>query len=138
MSTNYKLLHDGMGFPRYSVVPEAFFRPNQISRHLELGSIAETTEAVTVDFVPAADVSTMDDDELAKENAKLKQALGEAPQTIAKLKARVAELEKETGELRNANAKGSADLAAAQAIITEQEVALRELRDRTPPAPPAK
>ncbi len=137
MATNFKLLHNGMGFPRYSVVPPEFFRPNQIPRHLELGSIAETSEAVTVDFVAAADVSTMDDDELAKENAKLKEALGDAPQMVAKLKARVAELEAENDRLQVANAKGSADLNAAQAIIAEQELALREINDRKPPAPPA-
>lgn len=136
MATNFKLLHDGMGYPRYSVVPAAYFQPNQIGRHLELGSIQETTEPVNVDFVAAADVREMDDDELAAENAKLKQALADTPGVVATLKARVKELEETNATLAAANGKGTADLNAAQAIIAEQEAALRELRDRKPPAPP--
>ena len=136
MATNFKLLHDGMGYPRYSVVPAADSQPNPIGRHLELGSIQETTEPVNVDFVAAADVREMDDDELAAENAKLKQALADTPGIVATLKARVAEIESENSKLKAANAKGTADFAAAQAIIAEQEAALRDLRDRNPPAPP--
>lgn len=133
---NLKVMHHGMGYPVGAVLPPAAW--GDPTRHLELGALAETAEPPTVDpaDLPTADVSRLDDDELAAENARLKAMLAEMPKAHATLKADYQELLAE----RTALAEQVEELTAERDLYKEaaahKEHAARQ-RELDNPAPAA-
>ena len=114
---NFRVCHEGMGYPVGTVLPPHAF-PERPARHIELGALAVTTEPASVDFVPTANVESMPDDELAAENAALRQKLGDLPGENAALRKRADNAE-----------KAIADAAAEVELLKEELAAVKAERD---------
>lgn len=114
---NFRIKHNGMGYPVDSVVPGHAFYPYPY-RHIELGALEATGEECTVDpdLVPRADVLTLTDDRLLEENTKLKKLLGDLPEKMAEYRAEMKKLHEENDRLHAELSKYRDDLAHARSV----------------------
>lgn len=124
MSRHFQTLHNVANWPKGSVVDESVFPVQSLDRMIELGAICETTADITIEL-PAADVGEMTDDELTKENAKLKAQNAEAP-------GRIASLQKLANELEADNAKIKKELDATKTELESTKAVLVIAQDNKP------
>ncbi len=126
--TRYKQCHLGGTWPVGSVVDESAINPAQKDRLIELGAIEETTDQITHESA-IADVSKLEDDELALENARLKSLVADYPQRVASLQAELAKRNDEMAVLQaeHDKQKAAAELAVAKCASAEEQLAANQV-----------
>lgn len=128
---NYRIKHEGMGWPVGAVVPAAAFRADPPTGHLSLGAVEPTTAAVThpVDLPPEPATAA----EEVAQNADLRARVVGLEATLAGERAEKAKLAAELGRVA-AEAAEFRELAeqATAAARTQEHAAAQARLDAGP------
>jgi uncharacterized protein (DUF3084 family) len=130
---NAIVIHAGMPFPKGEIVPATAFA--HFDRLVELGALEPTDLAATIE-PPIANIHTLDDDELANENKRIKAQLDKLPGELATARREIKARDEQIAALTAELATAKSDAKAAGELADELQKQLANLAaNQSNPAP---